>query len=1243
MKVVSTYHQPSSVLDSVKCILDGDEYLVVAKLNRVDFYSIHPDGLRLENGIDIWGRVRAVRTVPLRVRHTGYRTTTVLVLTDHPEPELVFLSLTLAGSGVTDLTVNKRLSLFERNSRPAEFLHDVVVSHSGRYAVVSVYTARLLIILLDDEGQFEADVDVSITELNLLSLTFIGVNTLALLHIDFQERLQLHARDISAEEIQLSPKISLILPPVSLPLQWFLVEDHPPRLVFVPANEETDLDFSGGVLVVGGRKILLYDLFTGEAAEQKLSKARLTEKKKRSADAEEASKAKQKEKEREFRKRKARAVVNWPWSEVTATCTLDESNKKFLIGDKFGRLAMLHVDTTGVPFLTLVALGEASSPTTLTYLTNQVVYLGSHFGESQLLRINPFVVSNSNSFTLPVPPSIQTINPKELGATRKWRADDVFEGLVVNGFGSYLDELESFNNLAPIVDALLVDIDGTGQKEIVTCSGGRSTGSLKVVRRGADFKEAATVQGVANVSNAWSLSERYNDPEHTHLIVSTLERTHVFRLDGDRNATVSSIRNNPASFETSSRTLAVANVMRRTRTAGASTYEDSSLVIQVVPRGLLLLEYDQGSGEFARKGGLWTLDKFADTALQGQSFLGQEIVAADINASQVIIALSYRWVLQISLSFDADQFIRRWARQFGNGEEISAVSCVPPDPSKAFTSQFAVSFWMPNHVKMMKLSLRDDNLIDLCRSPDLPAAPRSVLLHTFVSNGTEKQKHPHLLVGLVDGSVVSFVFKDNALVDMKMISIGTLPVSLHAVVIEGRNAVVACGSRASVLCWEKERLVASPLMIKDVGATAYLNTKAYPASMVLAAAESLVIGAVTKFEKVHVRSVPLGYDSPRCIVHCPPWKAFVVACLRTTPAQVGQAEVFSSSVQMFNETSFEKLAQLTVNNGEEVTALHSCTVTLGGVPVSFVCAGITLYDPHEREPSEGRVVLLQTTTLTAVTATKVKGCVYALTSVGDTVVAAVNSSVVLFSVEGTEKSASLRQMFVWNHNYLISTLVSSGDQLLVGDALTSVSLLKMTGSEVELIAKDYGSLWPTSVQLLDEKSLIGANSDYNMFAFRLQQTELQKLLEREGHYFLGDIVNKFIPGALGSHEVSVDDPIEAKQLFFTPTGHIGIVINMGDELSLHMTALQRNLSTYYEQKEGVNHSRFRAPKNNRGRSDSEASSFGFLDGDFLERFLLFIDDPQALRLIMEGQSEPEKLKISVQHIQKVLERLQSMH
>ena len=298
--------------------------------------------------------------------------------------------------------------------------------------------------------------------------------------------------------------------------------------------------------------------------------------------------------------------------------------------------------------------------------------------------------------------------------------------------------------------------------------------------------------------------------------MSTLDRTHAFCLDNDK-AVVSSVRSSQTSFETSTRTLAVTNIMRRNRVAGSSIYEDSSLVIQVVPRGLLLLEYDLGSGVFTRKGNLWTLDKFADPHLQ-QSFLGQEIVAADINASQVIVALSYRWVVQIVL--DGDRFVKQRSRQFT--DEISAISCVPLDPSKAFTTQFAVSFWKSDHVKMVKLNPRDTTFSDLCRSPDLPAAPRSLLLHTFISGGGEKQKHPHLLVGLVDGSVVFFTYKDNALVDMKTISIGMLPVSLHPVVIEGQSVVVACGSRASVLCWEKERLVASPLMIK-VSAFIYRN------------------------------------------------------------------------------------------------------------------------------------------------------------------------------------------------------------------------------------------------------------------------------------------------------------------------------------------------------------------------------------------------------------------------------------
>jgi DNA damage-binding protein 1 len=47
------------------------------------------------------------------------------------------------------------------------------------------------------------------------------------------------------------------------------------------------------------------------------------------------------------------------------------------------------------------------------------------------------------------------------------------------------------------------------QNEIVTCSGGRSTGSIKVIRSGADFSEKAMVQGLCNVTHIWPLKEMY--------------------------------------------------------------------------------------------------------------------------------------------------------------------------------------------------------------------------------------------------------------------------------------------------------------------------------------------------------------------------------------------------------------------------------------------------------------------------------------------------------------------------------------------------------------------------------------------------------------------------------------------------------------------------------------------------------------------------------------------------------------
>src|ERR1700720_2415865 len=109
---------------------------------------------------------------------------------------------------------------------------------------------------------------------------------------------------------------------------------------------------------------------------------------------------------------------------------------------------------------------------TLTYLASQILYLGSHYGDSQLIRINTSPVSGFEAPTLPVSSDIKTITPSQLtllatkgvakgkGRLLDMDVDDQGDegrirgmikegrGMIVLGKGSYLSVLETFKNLA---------------------------------------------------------------------------------------------------------------------------------------------------------------------------------------------------------------------------------------------------------------------------------------------------------------------------------------------------------------------------------------------------------------------------------------------------------------------------------------------------------------------------------------------------------------------------------------------------------------------------------------------------------------------------------------------------------------------------------------------------------------------------------------------------------------------------
>lgn len=87
-----------------------------------------------------------------------------------------------------------------------------------------------------------------------------------------------------------------------------------------------------------------------------------------------------------------------------------------------------------------------------------------------------------------------------------------------------METLDTFKNLAPIMDAILVDPEKSGQvgsrsllvhsanyfqPQIVTCSGSHNTGSLRVVRNGADIKELAVTDHIGYVKSLWPIRSHY--------------------------------------------------------------------------------------------------------------------------------------------------------------------------------------------------------------------------------------------------------------------------------------------------------------------------------------------------------------------------------------------------------------------------------------------------------------------------------------------------------------------------------------------------------------------------------------------------------------------------------------------------------------------------------------------------------------------------------------------------------------
>ena len=221
-------------------------------------------------------------------------------------------------------------------------------------------------------------------------------------------------------------------------------------------------------------------------------------------------------------------------------------DQRWLLADEYGKLYFLMLildDENQVADWNLDLIGQTSQASVLVYLNSGLVFVGSHYGDSQVFRIQ-----------------------KEI---------DLVQTLV--------------ENIAPILDFTIMDMGNrsgegqineysSGQARIVTGSGAFGDGSLRSVRSGVSLEEQGTLPDLDYATELFALKSNPGSEFDDILVVSFVGETRVFRFQPDGEVEE---QTSFKGFSMTEETLLALNV-------------ENGRILQVTASGVMLIDTEDG-------------------------------------------------------------------------------------------------------------------------------------------------------------------------------------------------------------------------------------------------------------------------------------------------------------------------------------------------------------------------------------------------------------------------------------------------------------------------------------------------------------------------------------------------------------------------------------------------------------------------------------------------------------------------
>ncbi|KAL8730694.1 MAG: hypothetical protein Q9166_003886 [cf. Caloplaca sp. 2 TL-2023] len=458
MAYLAPIHRPSSVRHALRIrLLDPEEEsLVVAKANRLEIYSLTEDGVVLSHTRTLYGKV----TMLERLQFAHSPTEHLFVGTDR----YMYFTLSWDAESQQVHTQKTYVDQADKTSRDSQTKDRCLVDPTKQYMTLQLFDGIVTILPMVSKGKKRKSsealtlgdpIPVRIAEFFVRSSGFLYPRgnadvqpKLAILYADNHEKICLSIKGLDHSPGGAGDPGSASLETLSSRDDLELGASH---IIPVPSP-------AYGLLILAETSITYFHDLSGESLTEPLRDPTLFV----------------------------------AWTQIDA--------QRWLLGDDYGKLflLMLLIEEDEVKGWKLDFIGITSRATALVYLGNGLAFVGSHQGDSQVIRIQK----------------------------------------------QEIQILQNLANVAPILDFTIMDMGNrngethsneyaSGQARIVTGSGAFQDGSLRSIRSGVGMEEQGLLGDMEHILDLYPLSSQSASDQVDILAATFADETRVFQFSAD--------------------------------------------------------------------------------------------------------------------------------------------------------------------------------------------------------------------------------------------------------------------------------------------------------------------------------------------------------------------------------------------------------------------------------------------------------------------------------------------------------------------------------------------------------------------------------------------------------------------------------------------------------------------------------------------------------------------------------------